>query len=314
MFSPSKLSEESSQRSPGLYSKSISDIFKSSSPIQSKAAFDDSTNILSETFVEENQIYMEDSEWSLLDAKELHNEENHQSSDDHNSRKRKSTCLEPINSSSIKKTKLTTSPPFMDNFQSISPIKNTSLTKLAAKSDEQENNRSCNNNEPSERTIKVKFCIGAAKRMEEFELFQLGKYPKLKKLKLDRNIAIVVSNEENAFKSRGHIDCWQWNKASKGHGKKVDICSNNCKEKESGCTASKKKWICRGSCPFNIEERFCCNYRMEGQDALVILYINSHNHEPGLESSNAISIEQFCSNCDEENVEEVLENCNVNKG
>ena len=53
---------------------------------------------------------------------------------------------------------------------------------------------------------------------------------------------------------------------------------------------------------------------MEGQDALVILYINSHNHEPGLESSNAISIEQFCSNCDEENVEEVLENCNVNKG
>ena len=54
-------------------------------------------------------------------------------------------------------------------------------------------------------------------------------------------------------------------KASKGHGKKVGICSNNCKE--TGFIALNKKWMCRGLYTFNEDE---LSYGRKIREAVII--------------------------------------------
>ena len=76
---------------------------------------------------------------------------------------------------------------------------------------------------------------------------------------------------------------------SKGKLKKIKIGTYNCTEKSEGCTASKRKWVCSGSCEF--PENFCCTYSIMGFESLVILYTDKHSHSP--KETNLVRLEDI---------------------
>ena len=137
--------------------------------------------------------------------------------------------------------------------------------------------------------INVEFPVGNTLR--KYKLIQLSKQPKIdgKGIIAEADIAVIVCNRERNFKERGHFDCFNWGKMSKGKLKKKNIGSYNCTEKSKGCTASKRKWICSGICEFS--NNFCCDYSIPDFDSLVSLYTNKHSHNP--KETNLVKIQDI---------------------
>ena len=137
--------------------------------------------------------------------------------------------------------------------------------------------------------INVEFPVGSVLR--KYKLIQLSKQPNIdgRGIIAEADIAVIVCNKERNFKERGHFDCFNWGKMSKGKLKKIKIGSYSCTEKSKGCIASKRKWICSGNCEFS--NNFCCDYSIPGFDSLVSLYTNKHTHSPP--EMNAVRIEDF---------------------
>ena len=135
----------------------------------------------------------------------------------------------------------------------------------------------------------VEFPVGNSPR--KYSLLQLSALPMVpgKGIVAEGDIAVIVCNKERNFKERGHFDCFNWGKMSKGKLKKIKIGTYNCTEKSDGCTASKRKWLCSGSCEF--PENFCCTYSIAGFESLVILYTNKHSHSP--KETNLVRLEDI---------------------
>ena len=146
--------------------------------------------------------------------------------------------------------------------------------------------------------IFVEFLVKTSLR--KYKLFQLSKEPSIKGkgIVVEGDTAVIVCNKEKNFQSRGHFDCFNWGKMSKGKQKKVKIGTYNCIEKCNGCTAFKRKWICSGSCEF--PDNFCCTYSIPECESLVVLYTNKHSHNP--KEDNVVRMQDVTDDdSDEEN-------------
>ena len=99
-----------------------------SSSNTSSITFDTTSSILSDTFIEENQIYME------LDNNTIHSTKNNSSlleqpcgQESPKLRKRKSIWYDITNSSPMKRTKISPTQSFIPSSNPISPIKDTGI-------------------------------------------------------------------------------------------------------------------------------------------------------------------------------------------
>ena len=77
------------------------------------------------------------------------------------------------------------------------------------KFEEEENEKSYNNNESTDEPPKERITVDLENKWNNFDMVQIEQCP-LQKLNINQNVAILISNEENSFKSRSHLDCWWW--------------------------------------------------------------------------------------------------------
>ena len=146
------------------------------------------------------------------------------------------------------------------------------------------------NNKANTETLFVDYKVGT--RYEKFKLIQLETYPinDSKGFVISGNTAVIICSDSIPNNGRGHFDCFNWGPAS-GTRKSTKINTYKCKEKQTGCLAVKKKWKCVGKCEF--DGNFCCTYSMEENEALVVVYMNEHNHNiDGIEPIPIESLEK----------------------
>ena len=144
------------------------------------------------------------------------------------------------------------------------------------------------NNKNNTEALFVDYKVGT--KYEKFKLIQLETYPssESRDILINGNIAVIICSESLPNNGRGHFDCFNWGPAS-GTRKMTKINTYKCKENKTGCLAVKRKWKCVGKCEF--EGNFCCTYSMEEKDALVVVYMNEHNH--GIDGKESIPIESL---------------------
>ena len=131
--------------------------------------------------------------------------------------------------------------------------------------------------------------------LRDFKLIQLNGYSvdQLKGMRTDDDVAVIISTTDlrkgERDITRGHLDCYNWGKSSKGKHKKGKIANYNCSLYHSfGCRATKRKWSCLGDCEFS--NNFCCGY-FKGLELLVLIYSFKHNHKP--QQNDDIEIEEI---------------------
>ena len=144
-------------------------------------------------------------------------------------------------------------------------------------------------------------CFDIDKKLESFKLIQLEGHPleTKKPVFISGNFAFVLANQDISIKSRGHFDAYKWLNGSGTKKGNTKITSYKCANKNQGCQATKRKWICNGICTF--KNSFCCTYGMPDKESSVVVYVGKHNHN--CENEDVSSVEDLIKETDEKLVE-----------